>query len=186
MSGRNEYTNDFPVPQLPAPRRDTDRYPPARRGNFVEPAPRRDPPVTVDAVPQWVVPQGDQVQGAWDAQKGAVERTSAMDRAQAVRVRVVPFLWTWAGVGLVVGGAVWLLAGKAPEAALLGALVFAALTGWTYYRLNRTDYDYSREGTERHRITTAADLERARMQHEQELRAKALDAYLQQLNGRER
>jgi hypothetical protein len=109
-----------------------------------------------------------------------------MDWAQALRVRLVPFLWTWAGVGLVVGGAVWLAAGALPLAALLGSLAFAALTGLTYYRLNRTDYDFSREGTERLRIGTAADLERARMAHEQELRRIALDAYLRQLERRER
>ena len=134
----------------------------------------------------WCRKAAAQPPAAWDPQGGTVEKTSAMDRAQAVRVRVVPFLWTWAGIGVVVGGAVWLASGQAPIAALLGSLAFAGLTGLTYYRLNRTDYDYSREGTEQLRIRQAAELERQRMQHEQELRRAALDAYLQQLEGRNR
>ena len=39
MSGRREYTNEFPAPQLPE-----------RRGNFVEPFPPVRRPATVDAV----------------------------------------------------------------------------------------------------------------------------------------
>ena len=187
MTRRNEYTNEFPVPQLPAASASPRQ--PEQRGNFVQPAPPR-PPATVDAVPQWAVPASrDQVPpgniSAWDPQSGTVEKTSAMDRAQAVRVRLVPYLWSWAGVGLVVGGVAWLMARQAPIAALLGALSFAALTGWSYYRLNRTDYDYSREGTEQLRIRTAAELEELRMLHEQELRRAALDAYLRHLEGRD-
>jgi hypothetical protein len=68
----------------------------------------------------------------------------------------------------------------------LAVLTFAALTAFSYYRLNRTDYDYSREGTERFRVATAADLAREQMRHEQELRRLALEAYIRQIEGRER
>ncbi len=70
--------------------------------------------------------------------------------------------------------------------ALLGLLAFTALTAFTYYRLNRTDYDYSREGTERHKVDTAAYLMERNMEHEQELKRMALDAYLRQIEGRNR
>ena len=45
-------------------------------------------------------------------------------------MRVVPFLWTWGGVGLVVGGAVWLLAGTLPaggDALAIIGIVFLVL-----------------------------------------------------------
>jgi len=109
-----------------------------------------------------------------------------MDRAQALRVRLMPFLWAWGGVGVVVGGAVWLLGGAWPAGAMLGALLFAALTAVTYIKLNGQDYEYSREGTERHRVSTAADLARRQMQHEHELRRMALEAYLESLERHER
>jgi hypothetical protein len=155
---------------------------------FVAPSAQlaRREPVTVDA-PAWLVTREPMpIAGAWEAQNGAKEATSAMDRAQALRVRLLPFLWAWAAVGVVVGGAVWLVAGVLPIGALLAALTFAGLTAVTYYRLNRTDYEYSREGTERHRISTAADLQREAMRHDQELRRLALESYLAALERHER
>jgi CHASE3 domain sensor protein len=108
-----------------------------------------------------------------------------MDRAKALRVRLVPFLVTWGLLAGVVGVVVWQVAKQWPAGALLALLLFATLTAVTYYRLNRTDYDYSREGTERHRLDTAADLARRQMNHEHELRRMALDTYLRTLERHE-
>ena len=157
-----------------------------REPSFVAPDPPRQPPATVDA-PSWLTQtQPLEVGAVWTPVNGARENTSAMDRAQALRVRLMPFLWAWGGVGVVVGGAVWLIGGAWPAGAMLGALLFAALTAVTYYKLNGQDYAHSREGTERHRVSTAADLARQQMQHEHELRRMALQAYLESLERHER
>lgn len=142
-------------------------------------------PATVEA-PGWMTErQPLAVDAVWTPVEGAQERTSAMDRAKALRVRLVPFLVTWALIAGVVGVVVWQVAQQWPAGALLALLLFAALTAVTYYRLNRTDYDYSREGTERHRLDTAAGLARQRMAHEHELRRMALQAYLESLDRHE-
>lgn len=152
--------------------------------NFVTPH-AAQPAAAVDA-PAWLTErQPLAVDAVWTPVDGAQERTSAMDRAKALQVRLVPFLVAWAGVGGVVGVSVWLLAGTWPAGAMAGALLFAGLTAVTYYRLNRTDYDYSREGTERHRLDTAADLARRQMNHEHELRRMALETYLRTLERHE-
>ena len=144
------------------------------------------PPAVVDA-PAWLTERQPLDVGAvWTPTDGAQERTSAMDRAKALRVRLVPFLVTWGLIAGVVGVVVWQVAKQWPAGALLALLLFATLTAVTYYRLNRTDYDYSREGTERHRLDTAADLARQRMQHDYELHRMALGAYIEALDRHER
>ena len=80
----------------------------------------RQPPAVID-VPAWVVQsQPAPLDGALAALDGARETTSAMDRGQALQVRLRPFLLAWAGVGVVVGGAVWLVAGAWPIGATVG------------------------------------------------------------------
>lgn len=157
----------------------------AAERNFVTPAPlAKREPQTIDA-PQWMVQQQplDLTRGL-ETQSGAQERTSAMDRAKALRVRLVPFLWGWVGLSVIVGAVVLMVAQNAPTAALLALLTFSGLTSVTYYRLNRTDYDYSNAGVERHKVDTSAYLAERHMEHEQELRRMALDAYLKQLDGK--
>lgn len=153
--------------------------------NFVTPAPlARREPVTIDA-PQWMVQQQAQdLTRALETQEGAQERTSAMDRAKALRVRLLPFVLLWALLAVIVFAVVLYVAQNAPGAALGGLLAFTALTAITYVKLNTTDYQYSREGTERHKVDTAAYLVERQMEHEQELRKTALDAYLRQMEGR--
>ena len=156
--------------------------------NFVTPAPLAvRQPVTIDQAPQWLTPaQPVNLAQAWTAVDGAQERTSAMDRARALRVRLVPFVLLWALLAAIVFVVVLYVAQNAPGAALGGLLAFTALTAYTYYRLNRTDYDYSREGTERHKVDTAAYLAERQMDHEYRLKEAALDAYLRQMEGRNR
>ena len=159
----------------------------AAQRNFVTPAPLATrQPQTIDA-PAWLATsQQTDVANVWAAPDGARENTSAMDRARALRVRLLPFVLLWALLAVIVFVVVLFVAQNAPGAALLGMLAFTALTAFTYYRLNRTDYDYSREGTERHKVDTAAYLMERNMEHEQELKRMALDAYLRQLEGRNR
>ena len=154
-------------------------------GNFVAAQPTRQPPATVEA-PAWLVErQTMPLEGAWTALEGAQEHTSAMDRAKALRVRLVPWLWAWGGVSVVIGVAVLLAVKQWPAGALVTLLLFATLTAVTYYRLNWTDYAFSREGTERHKIDVTADLARRNMAHEHELRRMALETYLRTLERQE-
>lgn len=157
--------------------------------NFVAPAPAplATRPQTVDVVPSWAMQaQPLDVSNAWQPLQTAKEATSAVDRAKGLQMRVLPFLGLYALAGVVVGGVVWYVAGIVPLAALAAVLVFAALGISTYRRMNLDDYDHSGAGVERLRITEAADLERARMEHEQVLRERALDAYLKQMENRNR
>ena len=155
-----------------------------RPPTFIAAQPTR-PPATIDA-PAWLVErQPMPLEGAWTALEGAQEHTSAMDRAKALRVRLVPFLLTWGLIAAVVGIVVAMVAQQWPTGALVTLLLFALLTAVTYYRLNRTDYEYSREGTERHKIDVTADLARRNMAHEHELRRMALETYLRTLERHE-
>lgn len=152
-----------------------------RGGNFVPARVEAAQPAAIDA-PAWLTErQPLTVDAVWTPVEGAQERTSAMDRAKALRVRLVPFVGLWGLLALIVGGVVLYVAQSAPGAALVGLLTFTALTAGTYIKLNTTDYVFSREGTERHRLDTAADLTRQRMNHEHELRRMALETYLKTL-----
>jgi len=160
----------------------------AAQRNFVMPAPAplaTRQPVTIDA-PAWLATsQPQDLTRGLETQEGAQERTSAMDRAKALRVRLIPFLWGWVGLSVIVGAVVLIVAQNAPGAALLALLTFSGLTSVTYYRLNRTDYDYSREGVERHKVDTSAYLVERQLDNEHELRRMALEAYLETLDRNE-
>ena len=151
-----------------------------RPATFVAPEPVRP---AAPQLPAWVTtPTTIDVAPVWTPTEGVRESTSAMDRAQALRVRLLPFVLLWLLLGVIVGAAVLFVAQSTPGAALVGLLVFCGLTAYSYYRLNRTDYEYSREGSEQLRIVTAADLARQQMEHEHELRRMALGAYLATLD----
>jgi hypothetical protein len=149
-------------------------------GNFVAPSAQlaRREPVTIDA-PAWLVSRDQlDVSNAWQPLQAANEKTSAVDRAEAVQKRLRPFLWLYGAAGLVVGGTVFIVANTLPGAALVSVLTFAALGVGTYTRLNRMDFEHSGAGVERLRITEAADLARQRMEQDHELRRLALASYL--------
>ena len=154
----------------------------AAQRNFVTPAPLATrQPQTVDA-PAWLTQaQPLDVAAAWQPMQGAKESTSAVDRAKGVRIRLVPYVVLFGLAGLVVGLVAWYVAGNAPVAAALAVTVTAAAGLLTYRRMNLDDYDHSAGGVERLRITEAADLERERMAHEQELKKLAFEAYLRRL-----
>lgn len=153
----------------------------AAQANFVPaqsaPLARRDQ--TVDVVPAWLTPTAQMdVSSAWQPLQGAKESTSAVDRAKGLQMRLVPFLALYGAAGVVVGGAVWLVAGTLPGAALLAVVTFAGAGIFTYRRMNLDDYDHSPGGVERLRIGEAAQLQREQMEHEQELKRMALESYL--------
>jgi hypothetical protein len=176
MNERRQIKVEHIVPYAQRPATDIVR----RASSFVAPEPKQLP-ATIDA-PAWLVErQPLDMANVWTPTEGARESTSAMDRAKALRVRLLPFVVLWVLLSVIVGVVVLYAAKNAPGAALLGLLTFTALSAFTYYRLNRTDYEYSREGTERHRLDTAADLARRRMNHEHDLRDRALDIYEQTL-----
>lgn len=156
--------------------------------NFVTPAAplATRQPQTIDAVPSWAMQTTAlDTSRAWQPLQGAREATSAQDRARALRTRLQPFLVAWGAVSVVVGGGIWLVAGALPAGALLAGLTFAGLTAVTYSRLNRQDYEFSREGTEQLRIVEAAQLQREQLEQTHELRKMALESYLQTLERHE-
>ncbi|MEZ4870423.1 MAG: hypothetical protein R3C14_54340 [Caldilineaceae bacterium] len=105
---------------------------------------------------------------------GSSEKTSAMDRATALVVRLAPFSVVWlvlsVGVSWAVGMGGWFI-----------LVAFAALTAVTYAYLDLQEYQFSRNGLERHKVDTLADLKLAEMDHQQELRRMALQAHLRML-----
>ena len=163
-------------PQLPAVRR------PAPQMVRPEPAPIIVQPRPTPEAPAWLAERAPfDVAPALMAQSGVREQTSAMDRAQALRVRLFPWLIAWSLIAIVVGVVVVIVVGNAPGAGLATLLTFAALTAFTYYKMDAKDYEYSREGTERHKVDVAADLALAEMDHHYELKKLALLAYLEHL-----
>ncbi len=138
-------------------------------------------PRPIPEAPAWLGSEPINVAPALTSQGGARENTSAMDRAYALRVRLIPWLIAWSLISVVIGVAVIIVVQDWPGGALATLLVFAALTAITYYKMDSKDYEYSREGTERHRIDTAAELALADMEHRHELRKLALEAYLAHL-----
>lgn len=106
--------------------------------------------------------------------EGARETTSGMDRSKALVVRLMPYSAVW--LVLSVGVSWW-----ASMGGWFVLVAFAALTSVTYAYLDRTEYQFSRNGLERHKVNTLASLKRDEMAHQQELRRMAMDAHLKML-----
>lgn len=113
------------------------------------------------------------IEHAAQGYEGATERTSGVDRSKALVIRLLPFTAVWLVLAVAVG---W-LAGSG----ILGLLIFSGFTGATYALMDRTEYQFSRNGLERHKVNTLAGLKREEMRHQQELRRMALQSYLRQL-----
>lgn len=124
------------------------------------------------------VPTTVVVDDALTTLEGAKESTSGMDRSKALVVRLMPYSAVWLVLSV---GVSW--------AASMGGwfvlIFFAALTSVTYAYLDRTEYQFSRNGLERHKVDTLADLKRDEMSHQQELRRMALEATLKMLEVRD-
>lgn len=121
-----------------------------------------------------------EVQRIFEAQAGADEKTSGVDRANGLVVRMlVPgcaSLCLGFAVALVLafnGGGEW----SAPAALAILAMGLA----YVYNRMDEREYQHSRAGLERHRIDTAAALKAQELAQQHELRRQALGAYMRHL-----
>lgn len=117
------------------------------------------------------------VDSALQTLEGSQERTTGMDRSLSLVVRLAPFSVVWLCLAI---GVSW--------AASMGAgftlMFFAGLTAATYAYLDRQEYQFSRNGLERHKVNTLASLKRDEMTHQQELRRMALETTLKMLEVR--
>ncbi|MEZ4622090.1 MAG: hypothetical protein R2867_42190 [Caldilineaceae bacterium] len=142
------------------------------------PTTQRRQPATIDATAVSTAPATIYVDAALQAQEGATEKTSGRDRSIALVIRMMPFTVVWLVLAI---GVSW--------AASMGGgftlVMFAGLTSVTYAYLDRQERQFSRNGIERHKIDTLADLKLAEMDHHQELRRMALEATLKQLEARQ-
>lgn len=147
-------------------------------GTFVAPAPRPTPV----AYPMQDAPPTVIVERVFEAMPGADEKTSGMDRSNALIVRMLPMgcVWTFLafGVGMVAmaeGGAMWGI--------VMFAVVLTVTVGCTYFHMDKQERDYSRAGLERHRIDTAARLKEMELRQEYKTRRQALVHYMAFLEG---
>lgn len=115
------------------------------------------------------IADADRVLGAVS---GSEEYATPVSRAKGQVIRLLPFSLVWL---VLTGGLVWLLGLTFPY--LLAG--FAILTAATYWRMNRDEFDYSRNGLERHRVDAAADLAEKQMDQNFELKRMALTTYLE-------
>ena len=109
--------------------------------------------------------------------EGAREVTSGRDRAIALVIRLAPFSIVWLVLAV---GVSW----AASMGGWFTLICFAALTACTYAYMDRTEYQFSRNGLERHKVDTIAGLKMAEMEHQQELKRMALEATLKMLEAR--
>ncbi|MCB9150934.1 MAG: hypothetical protein H6641_19435 [Caldilineaceae bacterium] len=115
------------------------------------------------------------IENALQAHDGVSEQTNATERSVALVVRLAPFSAVWLVLAVAIG--------VAARSSVVGLLAFALLTGATYAAMDRTEYRFSRNGLERHRIDAAERIALEQMAHVQELRRMALEMYLRQLEG---
>lgn len=146
--------------------------------NFVSPHPPDDRRRSVNDGVYPLVDEGDviQVGQPLSAHHGANEQTTGMDRSLSLVVRLAPFTVVWlvlsVSVSFAVGmGWAWTF------------LTFSGLTAITYGMMDKREYRYSRNGLERHKVDTLADLKELEMNQAHELRSKWLDAQIRQMEG---
>lgn len=118
------------------------------------------------------------IDNALRVEDGSIERTNGMERSKALVVRLLPFSVIWLILAV---GISW-------AASMGGAftfITFAGLTAVTYAYLDRQEREFSRNGLERHKVNTLADLKLAEMDHQQELRRMALETTLKMIERRD-
>lgn len=115
-----------------------------------------------------------QLQPAFAAQEIVRETTNGKERAVATVIRMAPMTGIFAILATGLAFALRLSLGQT-------LVIFAIVTGVTYYRFNRTDYEHSAAGVERHRIDRATELAKAKMGYDNQLRRELAQAYLQHL-----
>jgi hypothetical protein len=107
---------------------------------------------------------------------GSEEYATPVSRAHGQVIRLIPFSIIW----LLLTGGIVMLFGLGFPYLLAG---FAVLTAGTYWRMNRDEFQYSRNGLERHKVDSAVTVRLTELQQSHELRKMALDGYLRQLEG---
>jgi hypothetical protein len=122
--------------------------------------------------------------GAWLAKDGADERTSGMDRSQALIVRLIPFSFLWL---LIAGGVFVFLVVKIQadrtDAGVFCLISFACITAYTYLKMDAQERYDSRHGVEHHKIDSATYLAERKMDQDHEVRKQLIGVYLKQLEG---
>lgn len=156
--------------QVPAK---TQNFLPARPGQ-----PRQRSPVDLSTVTT-IATAGEviNVDAGVMAHEGAREVTSGYDRSIALVIRLAPFSAVWLILAI---GISW----AASMGGWFTLMLFSGLTAVTYAYLDRQEYQFSRNGLERHKVNTLADLKRDQMSHEQELKRMALEATIRMLEAR--
>ena len=103
---------------------------------------------------------------------GSEEYSTPVSRAKGQLIRLIPFTAVWL---ILAGGVVWLLGLTWPWLLLW----FGIATAFTYWRMNRDEFEFSRNGLERHRVNAAADLAEKQLDQNFELKRMALTTYLE-------
>lgn len=122
-------------------------------------------PVTIDTAP------------AWHAMAAATERTSSVDRAAGLLIRLLPLT----GLQLVLSVFLAVAAGWAWP---WGLVLWGCLASLTHVAAIWIDYAFSVNGLERHRIDRASQIQLARLGHDAALRRQALQAFAEALERR--
>lgn len=152
---------------------------------FVPPAPRR--PELLPAIMQPTTPPA--TVDAWRPSDAIHERTTARDRAIGYNIRLIPAAVVCillAGMGTLAFVLIMRYL-RTPTDALTNLFAFLVFVGVGFLMfaisLNRTDYQHSGGGIERHRLNLAHDLETQKLAQEHELRQTVIGAYLKRIEG---
>lgn len=103
---------------------------------------------------------------------GSEEHATPVSRAQGQVIRLLPFTLVWLVLAV---GIVWVLGMSWPWLLLM----FGGFTAATYWRMNRDEFEFSRNGLERHRVDAYTDLREKELDQSHELKKMALTAYLE-------
>lgn len=109
---------------------------------------------------------------------GAEEYATPVSRAKGQVIRLLPFTVVWL---MLTGGMVWVMGLTFPYL-LIG---FAVLTAGTYHAMNRTEFQHSRNGLERHKVDAALSVRMKEADQTHELRKMALKGYLRAIGADE-
>lgn len=107
---------------------------------------------------------------------GSEEYATPGSRAVGQVIRLAPFSVVWA---LLAGGIVWVM-GLEWQWTFIW---FSMLTAFTYYQMDKTEFQHSRNGLERHKVDSALTVRLTELENSHELRKMALQGYLKQLEG---
>jgi hypothetical protein len=102
------------------------------------------------------------------------EEATPVSRSVGLVIRLIPFSVVWLVLALAI---TWML--DLDDVAAM--LIFAALTAYTYYRLDLSERYDSAAGIEHHKIDATERVHLARLEHESKLRMLALETTMKML-----